>query len=193
MNREQTTPCFWYAKVTGEAPRILTDPRGFLSIDAKTGEVYVNPDDDSYSGIIPRMDAMMFAIHILEREQDNFKQLIIEEWVRSIFGQRAIDNTEERCLRFGEEAFELIQATGHVSRDQLHQLVDYVYDRTPGEIEQELGGAAMTLFALATNLKHNIDHALNKEIDRVRDPQMIEKIRAKQAQKAANGVASEFP
>ena len=63
--------------------------------------------------------------------------------------------TEEICRdrvqrnhRFLEEALELVQSLG-CTASEAHQLVDYVFGRPVGEPTQELGGAIITLHALA--------------------------------------------
>ena len=76
-------------------------------------------------------------------EKDGFqaqcKNLTVE-----VFGEAAAADTTERVHRFTEEALELGQALG-CTREEAHQLVNYVYGRPVGEPGQEVGGVMTTL------------------------------------------------
>ena len=106
----------------------------------------------------------------------------VKPWLDACFGpQIAIDKTE-RNHRFIEEALELVQSTG-CTRSEAHQLVDYVYGREVGDPDQEVGGVMNTLAALC--LAHGLDmhEAGERELARVNQPHILEKIRAKQKSK----------
>ena len=68
-------------------------------------------------------------------------------WLKTCFGEETAKDKTERSLRFIEEALELVQATG-TSKEDVLKLVDYVYSRPIGEIEQEVGGVMTTLPSL---------------------------------------------
>lgn len=89
-------------------------------------------------------------------------------------------------MRFAEEAIELVQSV-RVSRDILHSLIDYVYDREVGESSQEIGGVLVTLLALASNLGVDAHKALHEELTRISTLEMMDKIRRSQNRKAQAG------
>lgn len=70
----------------------------------------------------------------------------IKNWMLSVFTPAVIDDPQERCFRFFEEATELVQAMD-LSRSDAHHLVEYVYNRPAGEVRQEIGGVLITLGA----------------------------------------------
>jgi hypothetical protein len=96
------------------------------------------------------------------------------------FGPVISADVTERNHRFLEEVLELVQSTG-CTTSEAHQLVDYVFNRSIGDPNQELGGTMVTLVALATANGLNMDTAAETELER--NWQMIEKIRAKWAAK----------
>lgn len=63
-----------------------------------------------------------------------------------------IDDTfdkRERSLRFGEEAIELLQATG-LQKEEIYGLIEYVYRKKPDAVRDEFADVQITLLALAT-------------------------------------------
>lgn len=107
-------------------------------------------------------------------------QMQVRSWVKACFGSEIGDDRIERNHRFLEEALELVQSLG-CSRADAYQLVDYVFDRPPGDPQQEVGGVGMTLAALCGANRIDMEEAFKLELDRVWNS--IEKIRQKQAQK----------
>lgn len=107
-------------------------------------------------------------------------QARVQPWMMQCFGPEISGDAQERNHRFIEEALELIQACG-ATRDEAHQLVDYVYDRPAGEKVQEAGGVMVTLAALC--LAQNIDMHDAGEVELARIWEKIDRIRAKQAAK----------
>lgn len=106
----------------------------------------------------------------------------VRAWCESIFGTHVTNNKAIRAFRFFEEATEAVQA-GSMSREDAHRLVDYVYDRPVGEVRQEVGGTYLTLAAFCN--AHDIDMLAeaSREFDRCMQPEVIEKIKAKQKTK----------
>jgi Ni2+-binding GTPase involved in maturation of urease and hydrogenase len=104
----------------------------------------------------------------------------VQPWLIACFGELIAGDKEERNHRFLEEALELVQASG-CSREEAHQLVDYVYNREIGEQHQEVGGVMVTLAALC--LANKLDMHKCGEIELERIWTKVEKIRAKQAAK----------
>jgi len=96
------------------------------------------------------------------------------------FGATIAADKVERNHRFLEEALELVQACG-CSQADARQLVDYVYGRPQGDINQEVGGVMVTLAALCLANGLDMHEGGEKELARVWNK--IEQIRAKQAAK----------
>lgn len=107
-------------------------------------------------------------------------QELVSAWLHDCFGLEVAYNKLERNHRFLEEALELVQACG-CSKDEAIQLVDYVYGRQSGEIEQEVGGVMVTLAALCHARGIRLQQCSIREYERVLVN--VEKIRAKQAAK----------
>lgn len=104
-------------------------------------------------------------------------------WLLACFGATVAADKAERNHRFLEEALELVQACGG-TRDEAHQLVEYVYNRPVGEKSQEVGGVMVTLAALCFAQEIELDEAAETELARVWTK--IKEIRAKQAAKPLN-------
>lgn len=104
----------------------------------------------------------------------------VAPWMQECFGPEISADKVERNHRFIEEALELVQANG-MSREEAHQLVEYVYGRDQGDINQEVGGVMVTLAALC--LANDLDMHAAAETELARIWKNIDKIRAKQAAK----------
>ncbi len=104
------------------------------------------------------------------------------EWAIDVVGERAACSSTERGVRFLEEAIELAQAVG-VHGDVVIQLVRAVYDRPPGRARQEVGGTMLTLASLCAAIDVDLIAQAHSELDRVQDPVVIAKVRARQATK----------
>lgn len=110
----------------------------------------------------------------------------VQPWLVECFGDVVAYDLKERNYRFGEEALELTQACG-MTKEEAHQLVEYVFNRPLGEPSQEAGGTMVTLAALCIANNINLHHAAEVELTRVNQPEMIEKIRRKNASKPKFG------
>lgn len=106
----------------------------------------------------------------------------VQPWMMECFGAEIAADLLERNDRFIEEALEFVQA-GDYPKERAHALVEYVYGRPQGEINQEVGGVMVTLAAAC--LARGIDmHAeAERELARILQPEIVLKIRAKQAAK----------
>lgn len=102
------------------------------------------------------------------------------KWALHTFNSNLVYNTHERCARFLEEALELVQTLGFNKRRAL-ALVEYVYGREPGEVDQEFGGVMNTLFLLGETTSKNLHELGEIELSRCWDN--VEKIRAKNLDK----------
>ena len=108
----------------------------------------------------------------------------VHDWMLKCFGHGVTYDHQERSYRFLEEALELVQALDCSKEDAL-RLVDYVYGRPKGEINQEIGGVAVCLAALSTAAQYDTAFCAEAELRRVNAN--IEKIRAKHAAKTIRG------
>jgi hypothetical protein len=106
----------------------------------------------------------------------------VAPWMQLCFGPKISADTIERNHRFLEEALELVQACGCM-REDAKQLVDYVYDRPIGERSQEVGGVMVTLAALCLAQGLDMHGAGEAELARILQPEIVHKIRLKQATK----------
>jgi hypothetical protein len=109
-------------------------------------------------------------------------QAQVRSWIMACFGKTIADNVEERNHRFLEESLELVQALG-CTEDDAHALVDYVYNRTVGDANQEVGGVMVTLAALCD--ANGFDMMMAGETELKRIWTKIDTIKAKQAAKPA--------
>ena len=104
-------------------------------------------------------------------------------WCLEVFADRPqMSSVDERCRRFLEEAIELVQAAG-LPESMAQRLVAHVYSRPVGEVRQEVGGAMVTLAALAHALFVDAGDAAVDEMRRIERPEVRERVRAKQAEK----------
>lgn len=108
----------------------------------------------------------------------------IAAWVRTTFDEATATNIPERALRLAEEALELTQACG-VEAVVLHRLVDYVFSRPTGEPAQEIAGTMVTLYSAAHALGVDADAAFEAELERIQQPEVIERVRRRQDEKRA--------
>jgi NTP pyrophosphatase (non-canonical NTP hydrolase) len=109
----------------------------------------------------------------------------VQEWIIYCFDKKIAEDKIERNHRFLEESLELVQACG-CTQEEAHCLVDYVYGRSTGEADQEIGGVMVTLAALCSAHKHDMYLAAEDELARIWNPALIDQIRQKQAGKPKN-------
>lgn len=100
-----------------------------------------------------------------------------------VFGFPAMTDKRERALRFLEEALELVQACG-LKESDVQRMSYHVFSRDAGDTDQELGGAGVTLYALAHARGFNLETLVDHEIARV--ARNKDKIRKKSALKPDN-------
>lgn len=99
----------------------------------------------------------------------------VHAWMRSCFGSDIALDTVERNYRVMEEVAELMQAAG-LSKERLLEIVDYVYDREPGDVETEIGDTVLCVAAFCDargiSMEAEAFRILGKawtNIDRIRD------------------------
>jgi hypothetical protein len=103
-------------------------------------------------------------------------------WAVECFGGQVAADRQQANHRFLEEGLELVQANG-ITREECLQLVEYVYGRPIGDPAQEVGGVMVTLARLCEACDLDMDGAALRELQRITEPRVMEKIRAKQAAK----------
>lgn len=106
----------------------------------------------------------------------------VQPWLLECFGAEIAADRAERNHRFLEESLELVQALG-CTATEAHQLVDYVFGRPVGDPPQEVGGVMVTLAALCLANRLDMHDAGEVELERICAPEMVARIRAKQAAK----------
>ncbi len=109
------------------------------------------------------------------------------QWAVDTFGPCARDR-RERAMRFLEEALELAQAEGLEVRD-VDRLMWRVFERPPGETEQEIAGVHITLASLSERAGIQISEAVEAEWRRI-ESKPPEYFQHKHADKVAEGVAA---
>lgn len=109
----------------------------------------------------------------------NHRQIVLGLWAAESFGEGHAASVPQRAVRKLEEDIEAFQAAMHEygfdrhhARAKAHQLVDYILDRPPGTLAQELGGCAVTLLLLARAAGLSAEECEIREIERVlsKDP-----------------------
>jgi NTP pyrophosphatase (non-canonical NTP hydrolase) len=88
-------------------------------------------------------------------------QLRVLQWCMDCFGIEVTYDKTERCYRFLEESLELVQAAG-CSKEDVLRLVEYTYNREPGEVLKEVGDVMITFASLAN--AHSINIGLQTDI-----------------------------
>lgn len=113
-------------------------------------------------------------------------------WLMECFGAEIAADRVERCDRFIEEALELAQSLDW-PQERAHALVEYVYGRSVGEPHQEVGGVMVTLAALCEATGLDMQAGGDDELARIMRPEIVLKIRAKQAAKPTGSALPDVP
>jgi hypothetical protein len=108
----------------------------------------------------------------------------VTAWVREVFTEKEANDAQERSLRTAEEALELAQAC-NVDAATLHRLVDYVFSRPVGKPAQEIAGSMVCLYATAQALGADAQREFEIELERIQQPEVIERCRRRQHEKRA--------
>jgi hypothetical protein len=107
------------------------------------------------------------------------------DWLNEICRDDPTDLAERRA-RFIEEALELVQSLDMTEED-VRLVLSYVYSRPPGLPAQEFGGVATTLAVLADYTGYDLMDCGEDELERVSDPEVMDKIRRKRATRHGRG------
>ena len=100
----------------------------------------------------------------------------VYDWAVECFGLKDATDPEMRSHRFLEEALELGQACGCTQEAAL-RILEYVYSRPVGVIDQEVGGVQVSLGILCTAFYVNLEHCAELELLRI--ARNIDTIRAR--------------
>ena len=112
----------------------------------------------------------------------------IAKWVTETLGFRSMSKSE-RALRLLEETVEFAQAVG-VPAIQATEVVRYVYSRPLGDPAQEIGGVSIALNAAASSVGVDLESQTEKELARIETPEIREKARRRDVEKADAGVGT---
>lgn len=108
----------------------------------------------------------------------------VGKWMDQCFIPSLYSNMVERGDRLLEEVLELLQATGY-DQKRVATLVNYVFGRPVGDPGQEVGGVMITLAGFCYVAGLDMHAEGQRELDRIRQPEVMAKIRAKQEAKNA--------
>lgn len=145
-------------------------------------------DDQNWSPQYPDLpqervegDGLIRCMCFMFGEEPPF-QARVAPWMSQCFGAAIASDVRERGDRLLEEVLELLQSHGY-DPTRVATLRDYVFGRPVGEPAQEAGGVMVTLaaYCLATGL--DMHGAGDAELERISAPEIIERIRVKQASK----------
>ncbi|MFN4296783.1 MAG: hypothetical protein ACK4FB_08055 [Brevundimonas sp.] len=129
------------------------------------------------------MDSLSsFRADALHTQRGQSFQSRVLPWLMECFGAEIAADKVERCDRFIEEALELAQSLDWPI-ERAHALVEYVFNRPKGEPHQEVGGVMVTLAALCEAAGLDMQAGGDDELARIMRPEIVLKIRAKQAAK----------
>lgn len=111
-------------------------------------------------------------------------QAHVSDWMGHCFLPSLYSNMTERGDRLLEEVLELLQAHGY-DQGRVATLVDYVFGRPVGEPAQEVGGVMVTLAGYCWVAGLDMHAAGEAELQRIKRPEVMDKIRRKQEAKNA--------
>ncbi|BEP44094.1 hypothetical protein [Variovorax sp. V15] len=150
--------------------------------DALDNREHQGINGEDYFTLIGRRNAARHDLDAAIAEHPEAFQQRVRPWLLECFGESIAGDRTERNHRFLEEALELVQACG-CTASEAHQLVDYTFGRPAGEKGQEVGGVMVTLAALCEAQGLDMHAEGETELARISAPDMVARIRAKQAAK----------
>lgn len=126
----------------------------------------------------------------LTRDAENYFNTlgtVVLKWVEDTFGSwSTLPN--ERILRLLEETVELAQACG-IKKDMVLRIVDSVYSKRGGEINQEVAGVGLRLIAFSRSCNFNLKDLMEQEFYSILT--RTEEIKEKQLTKMRKGLSSQ--
>lgn len=157
-------------------------PPSVVAIESDTQKYKIGDEKTLYKdlpyaeGSAIQLTSDLFGIYLSREPGGETHQDQIKTWAIETFGMALFEDPAERAQRFLEESLELVQAMGMPKAD-VQTMTDYVYDRSVGEVRQEIGGAFVTLYTLCASLGLDADQIVSEEIEKIKP--MMEKIRNK--------------
>lgn len=154
------------------ASQTLVDVKQSLEEHGETDSAGIHPLDyvccpDGVRSIRERIEEALRTCRDAGATGADFQAQIVDT-LAGVFGRENLTNPNERLKRFLEEALELVR-TGGLSPQEIGAVVAYELGRSTGpDLDQEFGGAAVTLYALAAAFQRNLTRCALVEIDRVR-------------------------
>ena len=134
--------------------------------------------DSVFKRIVTHEQPLQSANNFIETQ---FQQRV-ELWFRECFSPAICNDKLERGDRLLEEVLELLQS-GDYPPERVAALVDYTWNRPKGKPLQEVGGVMVTMAAYCIAHQLDMHKGAELELTRINKPKIIQKIRAKQAQK----------
>jgi len=119
------------------------------------------------------------------------RQADVIAWVRRCFGDACAEDGQERGARVLEEAIELAQAAG-LPKDKALHLVEHVYSKPVGAINQEIGGVSVTLLSFAAYAGLSAEAEEIREVERVLSLP-VDHFKRRHIEKAAAGITKSPP
>jgi hypothetical protein len=114
--------------------------------------------------------------------EESLFQKLVGKWMEKTFHHLLYRNRIERGDRLLEEVLELLQSHDYPP-ERVTTLVEYVYNRPKGDPKQEVGGVMITLAGYCHVADLDMHHLGWQELIRIMQPEVMEKIRKKQAAK----------
>jgi hypothetical protein len=109
---------------------------------------------------------------------------MVQIWTDMACGEESRRSKRERALRLVEEAIEFAQSVD-VDVETVHAVAGHVYQRPKGDPGQEIAGVYVTMLAAACAVDVNAEDELAREILRIQQPDVIERVRRRQIEKRA--------
>lgn len=91
---------------------------------------------------------------------------IAVEWAIRCFGVEHVTHIPTRAMRVAEEAIELAQAA-QVDKETIYRIVDAVYAKPRGNLDQEIGGVMLTLAIFSNSAYVDPNISFETELCRV--------------------------
>lgn len=153
-----------------EEARRATDDAIRFRVSAVTTVSPIDPDDRA------------------DKPDRDIRQVVVSRWAAQAFGVEQATSLPQRGIRLLEEAVEAAQAAG-VDRGTARTVLEFVFDRPPGQLGQELGGVGVTVLALAQAAGLSAEAEEEREVERVLSKPVAEFAQRNAAKNAAGLVA----
>ena len=113
---------------------------------------------------------------------ERFKERLILNWLKKNLPKPGSQTSKVAALRSLEEILELSQSE-NISKKEAMLVLDQVYSRSVGQSKLEFGQVMICLSMYAGVTQMDMEEAWMYEFERINDPAVIAKIRARQSSK----------